>query len=166
MTARPAFTPACPANLLRQSQEELDALFSLLPLPERDAVDGHWRGTLMAIGGLGWLPRGLAAGLYRTLALPVNPWRGKSFSQRDGANRWFGLPGAAFGTYRVQFTNSPVDAKPVLWLDYNLPENIAPLRGIRGEARQLGKNFLLCRMNWQGSKGLHRVLYFTLARAL
>lgn len=164
MTARPAFTPVSPGDLLRQSQQELDALFTLLPAPETGSVEGCWRGTLMAIRGLGWLPRRVAAGTYRLLSTPLNPWRGKSFDGPTGANRWFTLPGVAFGNYRVQATHSPVDGLPVVWLDYDLADNLAPLRGIRGEARQLGDNLLLCRMNWQGRSGLHRVLYFTLVR--
>lgn len=164
MTTYQPFTPAFPAELLRHRQAELDALFTLLPAPEAGSVDGVWRGTLLAITGLGWLPRGLAAGLYRVLALPVNPWRGKGFGHGAGANRWFRLPGTAFGDYRVSSASSPVDGKPVAWLDYNVPENIAPLRSIRGEARVLGDNLLLCRMNWQGKSRLHRVLYFTLVR--
>jgi hypothetical protein len=163
MTVSPAFNLACPAELLRHRQQELDALFALLPAP--DAVEGVWRGTLMAITGLQWLPRGVASSLYRLLALPLNPWRGKDFAGNGGANRWFGIPGTGFGAYRVRSTHSPVDGKPVMWLDYNLPANLPPLRGIRGEARELGDNLLLCRMNWQGSAGLHRVLYFTLSRA-
>lgn len=160
-----ALTPAgiAPADLRRQRQAELDALFSLLPAPA--ATAGTWRGTLMAITGLGWLPRPLASGLYRLLALPLlNPWRGKGFAGGAGANRWLGLPGVAFGHYRVTHATSPVDGGPVLWLDYDLAGNPAPLRGIRGEARELGDGLLLCRMNWQGAQGLHRVLYFTLAR--
>lgn len=166
MTVPANFNPARPAELLRCRQDELDALFAMLPAPDPAAVQGTWRGTLMAIRGLGWLPRGIAGGLYRLLALPVNPWRGKDFDHGAGANRWFGMPGAGFGTYRVRFTTSPVDGQPVAWLDYDQPENLALLRGIRGEARVLGDNLLLCRMNWQGEQALHRVLYFTLSRAL
>lgn len=162
MTTFLALPPTRPAELLRCRQPELDALFDLLPAPADS--DGVWRGTLMAIRGLDWLPRPVAAALYRLLALPVDPWRGKSFADGHGANRWFTLPGAAFGVYTVQVKDSPVDGKPSVWLDYNLPENPAPLRGIRGEARALGDNLLLCRMHWQGRDALHRVLYFTLAR--
>lgn len=151
-----------PAELLRYRQNELDALFELLPAPE--AAAGVWRGTLMAITGFGWLPRPVAAVLYRILALPIDPWRGKSFDNGRGANRWFRLPGAAFGEYRVSIGASAVDGKPAVQLDYDVPENFALLRGIRGEARVLGDDLLLCRMNWQGKAGLSRVLYFTLAR--
>jgi hypothetical protein len=165
MTAPLTVPPRRPAELLRQRQSELDALFELLPAPTADQADGAWRGTLMAITGLNWLPRGIAAVLYQLLALPINPWRGKSFDHGSGANRWFGMPGAAFASYRVSVDPSPVDGKPAVELDYDLPENLALLRPIRGEARLLGENLLLCRMNWQGKAGLYRVLYFTLARA-
>lgn len=164
MNASLPMPPARPDDLLRMRQQELDALFELLPVPAPGSSDGVWRGTLMAITGLGWLPRSIAAGLYRVLALPLNPWRGKSLDAGRGANRWFRLPGAGFGAYRVSSTKSPVDGKPVLWLDYDVPENLAALRPVRGEARLLGDGLLLCRMNWQGSADLHRVLYFTLVR--
>lgn len=165
MTAyRPLSRPAL-ADLLRQRQPELDQLFALLPAPTPAQADGHWHGALLAVRGLGWLPRPLAGGLYRLLALPLNPWRGKSFGDDGGANRWFTAHGAAFGRFRMQAATSAVDGQPVLLLDYDVPENPGLLRRIRGEARVLGDGLLLARMNWQGDAGLHRVLYFTLTPA-
>lgn len=158
-------TAPLPPDLLRQRQDELDALFALLPAATADRVQGHWQGSLMALQGLDWLPRPLAQGLYRLLSVPLNPWRGKSFSQDEGANRWLTLGGAAFGRFRVAETNSIVDGLPVLLLDYDVPANPGLLRHIRGEARELNDSLLLARMNWQGRNGLRRVLYFTLARA-
>lgn len=165
MTAWQPIAPPDLADLLRQTRPELDALFALLPAPTAAEAAGHWHGTLMAVRGLGWLPRPLVHGLYRLLALPLNPWRGKSFGGETGANRWFTAHGAAFGRFRVQASTSGVDGQPTLLLDYDLPENPAALRPIRGEARRLGDGLLLARMNWQGARGLHRVLYFTLTPA-
>lgn len=165
MNAPLALPPARPEELLRYTQAELDALFELLPAPAAAAAEGTWRGELMAITGLGWLPRAMASAVYRVLATPVNPWRAKSFSQGRGANRWFTVHGAEFARYSSGIRKSPVDGHDSFWLDYDIPENLALLRGIRGEARVLGDNLLLCRMNWQGKAALHRVLYFTLTRA-
>jgi hypothetical protein len=45
-----------------------------------------------------------------------------------------------------------------------VPENLALLRRIRGEARQLSDGVVLCRMNWKTRAGVYRVLYFTLRK--
>lgn len=148
--------------LLLQRQHELDELFSLLPAPAPEAVRGAWKGRLMALRGLDRLPRPLGALLYGALALPLNPWQGKYLDPAGGSNRWLHPRGLDFGRFRVSAATSPVDGLPVLWLDYDLPGNPAPLRHIRGEARQLDAGRLLARMNWQGRNGLTRVLYFTL----
>ncbi|MDD3764268.1 MAG: hypothetical protein PHP86_13350 [Nevskiales bacterium] len=154
-----------PADLLGQRQAELDELFATLAPVSAAQADGYWRGTLMAILGFGWLPRPLARLWYRLLRTPLNPWRGKSFAQGGGANRWFGVRGPAFGRFKLRETHSPIDGQPVLWLDYDIPENPRFLRPIRGEARMLGNGLVLARMNWQTRRGLHRVLYFTLTPA-
>jgi hypothetical protein len=165
MTALSAPSPAVPADLLRQRQSELDALFALLPAPTPARAEGVWHGTLMALRGLDRLPRPLVQGLYRLLAAPLNPWRGKSLGGDTGANRWFSVDGAAFGRFRIRPAQSAVDGLPVLLLDYDVPENPALLRAIRGEARRLNEITLLARMNWQGRSGVQRVLYFTLTPA-
>lgn len=148
--------------LLQQRQHELDELFRLLPSPTTAEAHGTWKGRLMALRGLDRLPRPLAALLYGALALPLNPWQGKYLDPAGGSNRWLHPQGLDFGHFRVSVAPSPVDGLPVLWLDYDLPENPAPLRHIRGEARRLDGQRLLARMNWQGRNGLARVLYFTL----
>ncbi|TJY63112.1 hypothetical protein E4T66_05215 [Sinimarinibacterium sp. CAU 1509] len=154
--------PGVPTVLYTQRQHELDTLFSSLPTPAR-SLEGCWRGRLMAIRGFGWLPRVFARMLYALLGTPLNPWSGKSFANGTGANRWFGVRGAAFGRFRVvEQAMSPVDQQPVVWLDYDVPENPRLLRHIRGEARQLGNGLILARMNWKTQRGLYRVLYFTL----
>lgn len=149
-------------SLLRERQAELDELFTLLPAPTATEARGTWKGRLLALSGLDWLPRPLAAGLYRALALPLNPWQGKHLGGERGSNRWLRPGGLDFGHFQISAGNSPVDGLPVLLLDYDLPENPALLRGIRGEARRLDGQRLLARMNWQGRDRLLRVLYFTL----
>lgn len=164
----PAMTTATPLALpplLRERQAELDELFALLPAPSPAEATGTWKGRLLALRGLDWLPRPLAAGLYRALALPLNPWQGKHLGEARGSNRWLRPDGIDFGHFRIRTGVSAVDGLPVLHLDYDLPENPALLRGIRGEARRLDDQRLLARMNWKGRGGLHRVLYFTLEPA-
>ena len=118
-----------------------------------------------AILGLGMLPRFVASGFYRLMGAPIlNPWRGKSFSNGAGANNWFGVKGLAFGRYTVSNGVSEVDGLPALMLNYDVPENLALLRRIRGEARQLSDGVVLGRMNWKTRAGLYRVLYFTLRK--
>lgn len=150
-------------TLLDHDQGELTDLFETLPVPT-SPPEGAWHGTLMAITGLERLPRGLRAALARILDTPVNPWRGKTFDGNRGSNLWLPGVGARFAHYRVQACDSPVDGRPVFWLDYNQPENPRMLRGIRGEARRLRDGLLLCRMNWRDRAGeLHTLLYFTLS---
>lgn len=165
MTASPALYSPAFAHLLRERQTELDQLFAQLPVATPEQARGSWKGTLMAVRGLDWLPRGLAARLYRALALPINPWQGKSLEGRSGDNRWLSPHGIAFGHFRIEQALCQVDGHPVLLLDYNVPENPVLLRSIRGEARLLGEQQLLARMNWQGRQGQHRILYFTLTLA-
>ena len=153
------------ADLLRYRQPELEKIYAQLPAPERGSADGVWRGRLMAFTGFGWLPRWLAAALYRLLALPINPWRGKGFDGDQGANRWFGMPGVGYAFYNLKFINSPVDGRPAVCLDYDRKDNLGLLRHIRGEGRVLGDGEMLCRMFWKTRSGLHLVLYFTLTRA-
>lgn len=139
---------------------ELAELFATLD--DGVAPSGHLEGRLMAITGLGWLPRWLSRLLYSLLGLPINPWRGKSFADSAGANRWFHVRGPGYGRYRIERQAGP-DGQPSIWLNYNLPENLAPLRPIRGEARQIQPGLWLCRMLWAGKRGHATVLWFTLA---
>lgn len=156
---------AAVATLLDQRQAELAELFALLPAPEATAITGRWRGTLMAVSGLGWLPRPLARLLYGFLALPINPWRGKSFGEREGVNRWLALRGPGFLRYAIDAGPSPHDGGPALLLDYGVSANPAPARRILGEVRRLDEGTLLARMSWNGKSGPVTLLYFALRRA-
>lgn len=149
-------------ELMHYRQSELRDLFAQLPAPDLESARGNWSGQLMAFSGLGWLPRWLGALLYRLLALPINPWRGKGFEGAEGANRWFGVPGVGYAYYSLKLMDSPLDGKPALRLDYDRKDNLAVLRRIRGEGRVLAEGQMLCRMLWQTKSGLYPVMYFTL----
>lgn len=151
-------------DLARLRQSELAELLAGLPAATPDALSGHtWRGRALAPLGLEKAPRPLLGSLCGLLATPINPWRGKRFDGVTGVNAWLG--GAfTLGAYRLEERPSPVDGRPVLWLDYDLPANPALLRAIRGEARVLADGVFLCRMNWRTATGFATVLYFTLRR--
>jgi hypothetical protein len=144
-------------EIYRYSQRELDDLFATLPALDLQQLNGVYRGRLLAIAGLGILPRSLRAVLYRLLETIINPWRGKKFAAGKGSNIWF-LPSGklGWGHYRVEAENQI--------LNYDVSENPALLRPIRGEACQLNNDVALARMNYLTKSGCFRVLYFTLEK--
>lgn len=147
------------ASLRPWRDRELQELFATLaPAPD---ISGVWSGRLFAVRGLGWLPRPLTRGIYALLATPLNPWRGKSFANGTGSNQWFRLNGPAFGHYLIERQTGP-DGNPSLWLNYDVANNPGLLRSVRGEARLLQENVLLCRMLWQSKQGLTTLLWFSL----
>lgn len=162
VTTHPADAAVPTEHLLDKRQRELDVLFANLEPLSVGEVDGNWRGMLMAIGGIQRLPRPVARVIYRVNALPFMPWAGKSFDGDTGANRFFWVRGPSFLRYTVETVDSPVDGQPVLFLNYDRPDNPAPARRIRGEVRRLGTGVLLARMNWKTRRGQTRLLYFTL----
>lgn len=147
------------AFLAQQRGTELARLFATLPAGQ--PPEGALQGKLMAVRGLERMPRGLASLLYRLLALPINPWRGKCFSATQGSNLWFALGGLRFAHFSIDLRPGS-DGNESYWLDYCLDSNPRLLRRIRGEARQMQAGLWLCRMHWQGDNGLVPVLWFTL----
>lgn len=163
MTATLAVLPP-ETDLARLRQNELAELFAGLPAATAGALSGHtWRGRALAPMLLENAPRPLLGMACRVLATPLNPWLGKRFDGATGVNAWLG-GNFSLGRYGCESRLSPVDGQPVLWLDYNLPENPALLRAIRGEVRVLDNRSFLARMNWQTATGFATVLYFTLRR--
>lgn len=154
-----------PNSLLDHSQAELDNLFETLPALKEGELNGVYRGRLFAIIGLGFLPRFLRRGLYKVLQTFINPWKGKRFDLESGANIWFFKKGfLPYGYYNINLQDSDVDQKPVTHLSYDVEQNLALLRDVRGETRKLSEGVYLARMNYQTRKNLVRVLYFTLDR--
>lgn len=152
-------------SLLDHSQSELDNLFETLPALKDDELKGVYRGRLFAIKGLGFLPRILRTVLYRLLQTFINPWKGKRFDPEARANVWFFKKGVLpYGYYNINMQDSDVDHKPVTHLSYDVEQNLALLRGVRGEVRKLSEGIYLARMNYQTRNKLVRVLYFTLDR--
>ena len=149
-----------PNYLLPMSQRELDDLFEQLEPVSSDQIDGIFTGKLLGITGIEVLPRVLRVLLYSILHSFLNPWRGKYFSQGQGANLWFTT------STRFAYAHYVIDqatAEPEL--NYDIDKNIRPLRGIRGQARRFSQDILLARMNYQTRSGCYRILYFTLQAA-
>lgn len=153
-----ASTHARSRSLLSWRDAELEQLFATLDAGASPA--GTLRGRLFALAGTNWLPRTFNSLLFRLLALPINPWRGKHFDGAQGSNRWLALSGPSFGHYDCSIKTR--DGQTLHWLDYNVARNPAWLRGVRGEARQLQDGLWLCRMRWQSDNGLATLLWFTL----
>ena len=145
--------------LSRLHQCELDQLFDTLPAVRLGALNGTFRGRLLGISGINALPRPLRGLVYLVLQTPLNPWRGKTFAAGAGSNVWLSLKGPLrFAHYKVES-----DAETGIdYLNYDIATNWKPLRGIRGEARQLNDQRVLARMNYQMGDRTLRVLYFTL----
>ena len=158
MTTSLASARARSISLHAWRDAELDQLFATLDAGE--APTGTLRGRLFALVGTNWLPRTFNSLLFRLLALPINPWRGKHFDGAQGSNRWLALSGPSFGHYDCSIKTR--DGHALHWLDYNVARNPAWLRGVRGEARQLQDGLWLCRMRWQSDAGLATLLWFTL----
>jgi hypothetical protein len=138
-------------------QDELDALFA--SLPAATGLDGVYRGRLMGIRGLSWLPGVAKWAIYGVLGTWLNPWRGKQFTQARGANLWGIGPWALpWGEYRIIVGNDQAPLK----LDYEVPANPRLLRPILGEVRQFSDGVLLARMRYRTRKGITTLLYFTL----
>lgn len=158
-----AAAPVDSASLARLDRAALEALFATLPAPPIESIRGHLRGRLLGILGFDLLPAPVRAFVSRLLWTPLNPWRTKSFEGGRGANWWgVGQGRIAFARYRVEAREALDGTGPVLALDYDIPENLAPLRPIRGEARALGPGLYLARMTYGRDPRPRCLLYFTL----
>jgi hypothetical protein len=150
-------------SLARCSRAELDALFASLPAPVRAELGGDLRGIQIDLSGLERLPRALRAGILASLRGPLGVWRGKRVAGERGTNLWgIGPLWRCFAQFRVEAAEAVDGSGPCLRLDYDVPENPLPLRGILGELRALGPGLFLGRMYYRAGSGRGCLLYFTL----
>ncbi len=159
-----AASPAVDArSLARRSRADLDALFACLPAPARSDLAGDLRGVQIDLAGLDRLPRPLRAGILALLRAPAGPWRGKRLAGERGTNLWgLGPFQRTFAHFRVATADALDGSGPCLQLDYDVPENPLPVRGILGELRTLGPGLFLGRMHYRVGSGRTCLLYFTL----
>jgi hypothetical protein len=149
--------------LARRSRPELDALFASLPAPALDEVGGDLRGTQIDLAGADRLPARLRAALLAVLRAPAGPWRGKRLAGTRGTNVWgIGPFRRTFAEFRVAPAEAVDGSGSCLQLDYDVPENALPLRGILGEMRVLGPGLFLGRMHYRAGSARRCLLYFTL----
>ena len=150
-------------SLARRSRAELDALFASLPCPALLDLRGDLRGVQIDLAGLERLPRAVRAGVLATLRGPMGLWRGKRLMGARGTNLWgIGPLRRAFAAFQVAPADALDGSGPCLQLDYDVPENPLPLRGILGELRTLGPGLFLGRMHYRAGTGRTCLLYFTL----
>jgi hypothetical protein len=149
-------------SLASRSRSQLDALFASLPAPTE--LQGDLRGTQIDLAGLDRVPRAIRSGLLAVLRTPASPWCGKRLAGSRGTNLWgFGPLRRPFAQFRVATAEALDGSGPCLQLDYDVPENVLPLRAILGELRTLGPGLYLGRMHYRTGSGHSCILYFTLA---
>ncbi|PND54230.1 hypothetical protein CRM90_29070 [Mycobacterium sp. ENV421] len=96
---------------------------------------------------------------------PLSPWKGKYVDKRQGGNMLFNRQGKyQLGFYDVRRGQAFDDGRPVIELDYDVPQNPPTLWPIRGELRTLGDQYYLARMLYRTAGGFFTVLYFTLEK--
>ncbi|MCW5889591.1 MAG: hypothetical protein KIT14_03480 [bacterium] len=164
VSPRPARDEAVDARTLgAMTRTELDALFAGMAATDAASLRGRYHGALCGVIGIDRLPARLRELVYAVLRTPLNVWRGKSFDGDHGANRWgVGEGQLAFAAYRLEPGMAHDGTGPCLLLDYDVPENLLPLRAILGEIRQLGPGLHLGRMTWRAGQSVGCALYFTL----
>ncbi len=150
-------------SLAHLSRVALDALFASLPAPAAGECEGELRGVQIDLAGLDRLPGRVRAALLAPLRGPLGLWRGKRLTADRGVNVWgVGPARRSFGRFRIAPAAALDGSGPCLQLDYDVPENPLPMRGILGEVRRLGPGMFLGRMLYRAGSGRTCVLYFTL----
>lgn len=152
--------PVDARSLSRRTRAELDELFRSLPAPAPAALRGDLHGTQVDFTGLERLPAAIRGGILASLRGPLGLWRGKRLSGERGTNLW--AAGRTFAQFRIATSEAVDGSGPCLQLDYDVPENPLPLRGILGELRTLGPGLYLGRMHYRVGSGRTCLLYFTL----
>lgn len=144
------------------SRPELDGLFEQLETPVPDELSGTYQGQLFSIIGTTFLPLFIKQLIYWLIGTFINPWKGKRFDGKMGANTWLNQRGNI--TYGIYEINYPEDTTAPLLLNYDVNENLGVMRPIRGEVKRLSSNVYLARMLYKTKNKTHSVLYFTLQK--
>jgi hypothetical protein len=159
--------PASLDDLAALGAAELQALYRGAWTPGLEALSGDLVGRMLAAPVF---PRVLSGLLRRFAAWRRFPWRGKSFTTRDGArgdgiNRVFGdrRPRHWF-RFQTFLGPSRAGAFDAVQLDYDNPDNPALIRAIKDEVRQVAPGLYLglAYLLFRGRPRL--MLYFGLAR--
>ncbi len=144
-------------------------LYRRAGVPEPADLIGDLRGRMLAVPGSESVPF-LFDALRRFSALPVFPWRGKSFLPGEGADRAEGVNRVISDRFRIYpfaacIRPSRAGAFDAVELDYDRPENPFFIRAIRDEVREVGPGLWLGQAYVRVLGRDRLVLYFGLARA-
>jgi hypothetical protein len=146
----------------------LAELYRSAVTPAVPDLNGDLVGRMLAVPALpGWM----FGPLRRFAAWTLFPWRGKSFTSRDGArgdgiNRVFGdrKPRRWF-RFETHVGPSRAGAFDAFHLDYDNPDNPGPIRAIKDELREVAPGLYLGLAYLMWRKQPRLVLYFGLARS-
>ena len=153
--------------LAAMTTPELTDLYREGTVPESlDGMDGEPTCRMLAIRGVA---RGrLFDGVRRVAAAGWFPWGGKAFrgidaSHGEGINR-VRLPGRELRWYPfdTRVVPSAIDGAPCVFLDYDRPDNPAPIRMIRDELREVAPDLFVgpAMLDTKRGKAPRLVLYF------
>jgi hypothetical protein len=151
-------------DLLRLDADALAALYRSARVPRLADVAGALRGRMLAVVGL---PPVLRAPVRACAASDLFPWRGKSFTPRDG-ERGEGINRVLSDRFTLfRFTTfvgpSRAGAFAAVQLDYDHASNPFFIRAIKDEIRELRPGLWLGQAYAAVGKKEHLVLYFGLS---
>ncbi|WP_428268533.1 hypothetical protein [Haliangium sp.] len=134
-------------DLVEMSLVDLVDLYSAGTVPASvAALDRAEWARLLAVRGLDWAPA--RAWLARLAGARRFPWRGKRFRHEDrnqgrGSNRLALVGERELLLFRTRVEESAIDTGPCITLDYDLPDNAAPVRLLRDELREVSPGLYL-----------------------
>ncbi|BBX30113.1 hypothetical protein [Mycolicibacterium alvei] len=133
--------------------QECAELFDELAAPREEALQGVYRGRVVAVSGAGSLPGPLRRLISVVAPRSRFPWYGKAFDGCDGANVWL----TSTGRFQ-RFSYSIEYGERHTRLCYDRMSNPRLLRKLEAEIRTLAPGRYLCRASY----GARELLYFTL----
>ncbi len=166
MTAAPLIPAHTLESLARRGCDELQALYLSAPEPGNVLVlNGTPKGRMLAVR---YLDNGLPHSLISAVArLGVFPWDGKSFEATtenagQGSSRIRLIrPTLKLFTFYTRISESAIDGRPCILLDYDQPENPWVVRRIRDELREIAPGLFMGPMMARLRNGLAEpVLWF------
>jgi len=151
------------ASLRASTMAGLDNLFADLDATEVHELGGVLKGEVVATFVDALLGKAIGRAVVAMASSHLSPWTGKQFEGRSGANMWLTASGRiTLGSFRVRESVGLDGLGEVLLLDYDVPENVPPLRRVVGEVKRVGPGLHLGRMSVRWASGPSAVLYFVL----
>eukprot|EP00128_Syssomonas_multiformis_P012884 Colp12_sorted_trinity150504_noHs@18534 len=161
-TKQPIITPPVASTLC---QHDLEEMFTDIGKVNHDPAKPHGllKGNVLGVFGAEVLPTPLRGTFHQVVNFFSAPiWRGFKFSENEGTNVFVKEEGGIqFGKFSVSVDNA--DDGKVVKLDYNVQDNLFPLRLFSGELRQVDEdNTYLGRLNINLFHKKLPLMYFTL----